>query len=229
VLHPDVVARLTEWLERSKREASDILFPVSGKVPGGIERKTSQMMRRDLAAARETWIENAPTEDDRLLRRKSDFLRYKDSQGRYADFHANRHTFITNLGRAGVNPKTAQTLARHSDIRLTMNIYSHTDLLEKTEAVRRLPGLWECFSWGSAPESQDGTNGQKTSRKAERGEEDPDSKGSSEVLAASGLAADGQQDSAAGRSTPEGIRTPNPRFRRQSPNSRRKALKTAKK
>jgi hypothetical protein len=30
----------------------------------------------------------------------------------------------------------------------------------------------------------------------------------------SGLAADCQQDSAAGRSTPEGIRTPNPRFRR---------------
>jgi hypothetical protein len=93
---------------------SEILFPVSGKVPGGIERKTSKMMRRDLAAARESWIEGS--EDGRRAgkRKKSDFLRYKDTQGRYADFHANRHTFITNLGRAGVNPKTAQTLARHS-------------------------------------------------------------------------------------------------------------------
>ena len=44
----------------------------------------------------------------------------------------------------GVNPKTAQTLARHSDIRLTMNVYSHTDLAEKTEPIRRLPGLGEC-------------------------------------------------------------------------------------
>ena len=83
-----------------------------------------------------------------ILSALTDFLRYKDSQGRYADFHANRHTFITNLGRVGVHPKTAQPLARHSDIRLTMNVYSHTDLAEKTAAVRRLPGLWECFSWG---------------------------------------------------------------------------------
>lgn len=105
-------------------------------------------MRRDLAAARKAWLEEAKTEDERSRRKLSDFLRYKDTLGRYADFHANRHTFITNLGRDGVNSKTAQNLARHSDIRLTMNVYSHTDLAEKTEAVRRLPGLWECFSWG---------------------------------------------------------------------------------
>ncbi len=48
VLPPDVVARLTEWLERSKRETNDILFPVSGKVPGGIERsrKMAQMGKK---------------------------------------------------------------------------------------------------------------------------------------------------------------------------------------
>ena len=146
VLHPDVVTRLTEWFAQNETAPAQILFPVSGKVPGGIERKTAKMMRRDLAAARAAWLKEAKTDEERATREKSDFLRYKDTQGRYADFHANRHTFITNLGRAGVNPKTAQTLARHSDIRLTMNIYSHTDLLEKTEAVRRLPRLWECFS-----------------------------------------------------------------------------------
>ena len=59
------------------------------------------------------------------------FPAVQGQQGRYADFHANRHTFITNLGRAGVPPKTTQELARHSDIRLTMNVYSHTDLAER--------------------------------------------------------------------------------------------------
>ncbi|NLF73671.1 MAG: site-specific integrase [Candidatus Anammoximicrobium sp.] len=211
VLHPDVVTRLTQWLAATERPPAEILFPVSGRVPGGIDRKTSKMMRRDLAAARKAWLEEAQTEEERSRRKQSDFLRYKDSQGRYADFHANRHTFITNLGRVGVHPKTAQTLARHSDIRLTMNVYSHTDLAEKTEAVRRLPGLWECS--GSAPESQDGTNGQKTSRKAERGEEDPDQRCSSEVLSESGLATDCQQASAADTSTPRRIRTSDLRIR----------------
>jgi integrase len=144
VIHPDVVTRLTEWFAQNETAPTQILFAVSGKVPGGIERKTAKMMRRDLAAARAAWLKEAKTDEERATREKSDFLRYKDAQGRYADFHANRHTFITNLGRVGVHPKTAQTLARHSDIRLTMNVYSHTDLAEKTEAVRRLPGLWEC-------------------------------------------------------------------------------------
>jgi hypothetical protein len=35
----------------------------------------------------------------------------------YADFHSFRHVFITSLGKAGVSPKMAQTLARHSDNR----------------------------------------------------------------------------------------------------------------
>lgn len=34
----------------------------------------------------------------------------------------------------------AQTLARHSDIRLTMNVYTHTELAEQTAAIAELPG-----------------------------------------------------------------------------------------
>ncbi len=39
--------------------------------------------------------------------------------------HALRHTFISNLARAGIHPKTAQALARHSTITLTLDRYSH--------------------------------------------------------------------------------------------------------
>jgi integrase len=40
------------------------------------------------------------------------------------DFHALRTTYITNLIRAGLHPKMVQTLARHSDINLTMKVYA---------------------------------------------------------------------------------------------------------
>ncbi len=64
---------------------------------------------------------------------------YHDSQGRVADFHALRHTFITNLARSGVHPKTAQTLARHSTMELTMQVYTLVALDTKEEAVNQLP------------------------------------------------------------------------------------------
>ena len=52
--------------------------------------------------------------------------------------HANRHRFISNLGKAGVSPKLAQTLARHSDPKLTMNIYTHVEMTDQAAAVSRL-------------------------------------------------------------------------------------------
>jgi len=42
--------------------------------------------------------------------------------------------------RIRISPQTAQTLARHSDIRLTMNVYTHTELAEQTAAIAALPG-----------------------------------------------------------------------------------------
>ena len=57
-----------------------------------------------------------------------------------AAFHSCRHPFITNLERAGAHPKVAQTLARHSDIRLTLNVYTHAELADQTKAIEELPG-----------------------------------------------------------------------------------------
>ena len=57
------------------------------------------------------------------------------------DFHALRHTFITNLAQAGVHPKTAQALARHSTITLTMDRYTHALQEDQTRALDVLPSL----------------------------------------------------------------------------------------
>jgi integrase/recombinase XerD len=58
---------------------------------------------------------------------------YETAEGT-ADFHSLRHSFITNLARAGVHPSDAMALARHSTITLTMNFYTHT----KRESLRKI-------------------------------------------------------------------------------------------
>lgn len=65
----------------------------------------------------------------------------EDSTGKRADFHALRHTFISNLASGGVHPKVAQSLARHSDINLTMSRYTHTFQGDETAALEVLPDL----------------------------------------------------------------------------------------
>ena len=44
----------------------------------------------------------------------------QDADGRFMDFHALRHTFITNLANSGVHPSVARHLACHSDINMTL-------------------------------------------------------------------------------------------------------------
>ena len=66
---------------------------------------------------------------------------YVDANGLFADFHALRHTFITNLGRHGVPLVAAQKLARHSTPVLTAARYTHIDLADQSREVQKLPRL----------------------------------------------------------------------------------------
>ena len=68
------------------------------------------MLKHDLAAARAAWLGEAADPPERAEREGSDVLVYRDREGRVADFHALRHTFITRLVKAGVKPKDAQAL-----------------------------------------------------------------------------------------------------------------------
>ena len=61
VLHPEVVRRLKRWLKGKTVAADALLFPVSAKAPGGTERRTADMMRADLLAAKRRWIDEADT------------------------------------------------------------------------------------------------------------------------------------------------------------------------
>ena len=68
-------------------------------------------------------------------------ISYKDVLDRQADFHALRHTFGTNLSRAGVLPRVAMEAMRHSDIRLTMKFYTDVSQLPTAAAIDSLPGF----------------------------------------------------------------------------------------
>ena len=57
------------------------------------------------------------------------------------DFHALRTTFITNLSRSGFALKTAQLLALHCDINLTMNAYTMLGVMDTAAAVETLPAI----------------------------------------------------------------------------------------
>jgi integrase/recombinase XerD len=135
-LHAELVRRLRPWL--ADKAPGQRVWPgqwAKGKEAGVI-------LKIDMQAARAAWIADAKdVQDERVRRERSTFLAYSDADGCVADFHALRHTFISRLVHAGVKPKEAQTLARHSTITLTMDRYAHTGLHDIARAVESLPSL----------------------------------------------------------------------------------------
>ena len=78
---------------------------------------------------------------------------YKDELGQVADFHALRHTLASNMAAAEIHPAKAKAMMRHSDIALTMGVYTHTSALGLAEAVEKLPTyrIMETNAPGNAP------------------------------------------------------------------------------
>jgi hypothetical protein len=111
-LHPELVEELQKLKPAGKLEPGDLVFPDG--VP------TMKEIRKDFKAAG---------------------IPLKDELGHIVDFHALRTTYITRLQRAGVSPREAMELARHSDMRLTMKTYTDVAQLPLAATVRRLPSI----------------------------------------------------------------------------------------
>ena len=134
-LRKDFAERIRKWIAgKPKVRPNEPLLRVTNK-------RTADMLEEDLAAAREKWIEEAHDKAERQRRERSSFLAVRNEQGHVVDFHALRMTFITNLTRSGVAPKTAQLLARHSDINLTMNTYTMLGVMDQAAAIEALPPI----------------------------------------------------------------------------------------
>lgn len=52
--------------------------------------------------------------------------------------HVARHTFCSNMASAGMSPKNLQYIMGHSDISITLNVYTHVDACDTTEEYRRI-------------------------------------------------------------------------------------------
>lgn len=54
--------------------------------------------------------------------------------------HVCRHTFCSNMAKSGMNPKTLQYIMGHSDISVTLNIYTHVNFEDAKDEMRRVAG-----------------------------------------------------------------------------------------
>jgi len=76
---------------------------------------------------------------------KSDLARagidHADGAGRVVDFHGLRVSFGTMLAKAGTAPRSTMDLMRHTDLRLTMGVYTDHRILDTARAVEQLPSF----------------------------------------------------------------------------------------
>jgi integrase/recombinase XerD len=125
--------------------------PLDGRLwKGNWHKKAGDMISADLDRARAAWIEAAESDKERKQREDSSFLRYEDHAHRFADFHAVRTTFISELARAGVHPKAAQGLARHKEMSTTMKHYTMMMQGDLSAALSKLPSMPEAPKTDSA-------------------------------------------------------------------------------
>ena len=55
--------------------------------------------------------------------------------------HVCRHTYCSNMAKSGMNPKTLQYLMGHSDIAVTLNVYTHVGLGDAEKELQKMQGL----------------------------------------------------------------------------------------
>ena len=117
-LYPELASALRSWVhDREKSHGGPLpkqtpLFTV----PRGLDR----IFNRDLELAG---------------------IEKRDALNRVADAHCLRHTHASLLAKVGVSPTVAQKSMRHSDVRLTMGVYTHLEMEDVRQAVSLLPRI----------------------------------------------------------------------------------------
>jgi len=108
-LHPELVAALREIRPAEAAPFTPVLRGLIPRVP---------TLRKDLVRAD---------------------IPFEDEKGRRADLHSLRMTFGTNLTLSGAAPRVVMELMRHSDIKLTMRIYTDAGQLPLADTIKTLP------------------------------------------------------------------------------------------
>ena len=137
-LRSDLAEDLRSWLRKKALEEE-----AAGKDTTEKETAEHNGQEQIYGLPPGTLLFNVPTGLLRILNLdlKAAGIPKRDSRGRTVDIHALRHTFGTMLSTAGVKPRTAQEVMRHSTLDLTMNVYTDPALLDTAAAVESLPAF----------------------------------------------------------------------------------------
>ncbi|GAC1469256.1 MAG: hypothetical protein NVSMB9_12850 [Isosphaeraceae bacterium] len=117
----------------------DARIPIAQSLAGHLEALIQGRGAEDL-------VFHFPKYDELLKSLKKDLafagIPYLDDLGRVFDFHSLRKSLGTHLRRAKIDPSVSQIYMRHSDIRLTMEVYNDDRLHDlRAEVVEKLPTL----------------------------------------------------------------------------------------
>ena len=126
--------RLPAAITKNRKDARLLLRPE-------LAATLRELRPGDFAPFQEVFNEQVPKMETMRRDLSRAGIVYQDEQGRRADMHALRVTFGTNLVLSGAHPRVAQELMRHSDVRLTMKIYTDAAKLPLAEAVAALPSF----------------------------------------------------------------------------------------
>ena len=55
--------------------------------------------------------------------------------------HVCRHTFITQMARSGMNPKILQQIVGHSEISITLDVYTHLGIDDLQQEMQRITNV----------------------------------------------------------------------------------------
>ena len=103
--------------------------------------ETADVLRADLAVARQAWIAEGVTPEERAERANSPFLADVDADGRRLDFHALRTTCATWLDLAGVAGSVATRITGHTNVQTLQKHYHRSTDGQARQAIESLPSV----------------------------------------------------------------------------------------
>jgi integrase len=126
-LHPLLAAFVLRWKEKTPySQMGDWVFP-SIRLKGSQPRVANMLV--------EDYLRPAAVKAGILSSHRNDKGRLVDNDPRRFGFHNLRHSLASFLVRNKIDPKTVQTLLRHSDVKLTLQCYTHSVSADRMAAA----------------------------------------------------------------------------------------------
>lgn len=129
-LHPLLAKFMFRWKRKTPySQLGDWVFP-SFKLKGRQPRVANMLV--------EDYLRRAAAKVGILSSHRDDEGRLIDNDPRRFGFHNLRHSLASFLVRMKTDPKTVQTLLRHSDVKLTLQCYTHSFSEDRMDAAGAL-------------------------------------------------------------------------------------------